>query len=150
MAAAAWVFFNKGRKNLGAAAINLLTGTFRMSLHTSASNAATVTLSTYASLTGEVTNANGYTTGGVTLTGVTWTAGASARQIRFNSSAKFWSANAGSIANIKFACIYTSGASAGAKKLLCASQLSTGQFTITSGNRLTITPAATGIFNLAG
>jgi hypothetical protein len=150
MAAGAWIFYNKGRKNLCNGGINLGTGTFRMALFTSASNAGTVTLSTYGSLTPEVTNANGYTTLGVTLTGVTWTAGASAKQMRFNCSAKFWSANAGSIASIKFAVIYTSGASAGAKKLVCASQLSTAQFTITSGNRLTITPAATGIFNLAG
>ena len=150
MAAGAWVFYNKARKNLGAGTIPLLTSTFKMTLHTSASNAATVTLSTYGSITNEVTEANGYSSSGKSLSGVTWTAGASAKQIRFNSSATFWSATGGTIPNIKYAVLWITGASAGARKLLCASTLSSSQFTISSGNRITITPAATGIFNLTG
>ena len=150
MSAAAWVFYNKARKNLGNSKIDFLANTFQMTLHTSASNAATVTLSTYGSVTGEVTEANGYSSSGKSLTGVTWTAGASAKQMRFNSSARFWSAAGGSIANIKYAVLWVTGASAGARKLLCSSTLSTSQFSISSGNRLTITPAATGIFNLTG
>src|SRR5438105_1473642 len=141
MAAGAWTFYNKARKNLGAGSIPLLTATFQMTLHTSASNAATVTLSVYGSITSEVSEANGYSSSGKSLAGVTWTAGASAKQERFNANANFWSANAGNIANIKFAVLWITRASAGARKLLCFSQLSTAQFTISSGNRLTVTPS---------
>ncbi len=121
-----------------------------MTLHTSASNAATATLSTYGSVNNQVANGNGYTTSGKQFNN-TWTAGASAASYRFNTTSvgTFWSATGGTIPNVKFAVIWCTGASAGAKKLLCYSQLSTSQFTIASGNRLTISPAATGIFNMA-
>lgn len=152
MAVGAWSFYQKFRRNLGRGAITLQSGNWRMILLTSASNAATNTLSTYGSLTNELATSNGYTAGGGTkgLLTQTWTAGASAGQYRFNySPARIWTATGGSIANIKFAVIYTSGASAGAKKLLVSSQLSTSQFTLTVGNTLTITASATGVFNLA-
>jgi hypothetical protein len=148
MAVGAWTFYQKFRRNIGRGAVTLHTGTFKMALLTSASNAATTTLSTYASLTGEVTQANGYSTnGGVkgTMT-QTWTAGASAGQYRFNyTPARVWTAGGGNIANVKFAVIY--GSAGG--HLICFSQLSTAQFNITTGNTLTITASATGVFNLA-
>lgn len=147
-AAGAWTFYNEAKKYIGAAEIDLNGSTFRMSLYTSASNAATATLSVISEVTNEVSEANGYSSSGKALSGVTWTVGASASEYRFNASATFWSANAGSIANIKFAVIWITGASAGARKLLVRSQLSTAQFTITAGNRLTITPSANGIFEL--
>jgi hypothetical protein len=147
MAAGAWVFYNKAKKNLFNGSL-LSSSSYRMSLYTSASNAATVTLSTIGSVTGELTEANGYSSSGKAITGVTWTAGASASEYRFSSSASFWSANAGTIANVKFAVIWVTGASAGARKILVRSTLSTAQFSITAGNRLTITPSANGIFEL--
>ena len=57
-------FYNHFRRNLGRGAINLSGGNFRMTLHTSASNAATATLSTYGSVTGQVAAGNGYLTSG--------------------------------------------------------------------------------------
>jgi hypothetical protein len=42
-----------------------------------------------------------------------------------------------------------SGASAGAKKLLAYAALSAGAFNITAGNRLTISPTASGFFDMA-
>lgn len=151
MAAGAWTFYNKSKKNLGAGAIPLVnaSSSFRMSLFASASNAATATLSTIGSLSNELTEANGYSSSGKALTGVTWTAGASAGQYRFNCDALVWTATGGAINNIKFAVIWYNGASAGARKLVCRSQLSTSQFNLTQNNTLTITPAATGVFNLA-
>lgn len=147
-AAGAWAFYNEAKKYIGSADIDLNGSSFRMGLYTSASNANTATLTVHASVTNEVTEANGYSSSGKAITGVTWTVGASASEYRFNSSAVFWSANAGNIANIKFAVIWITGASAGARKLLVRSQLSTAQFTLTTGNRLTITPSANGIFEL--
>lgn len=148
MAVGAWTFFNEGKKYLMSGDIDLNSSTFKMTLHTSASNAATATLSVYGSVTNEVTEANGYSSSGKSLTGVTWTAGASASEFRFDATALIWTATGGSIANVKFAVIWITGASAGARKLLCKSTLSTSQFTITIGNTLTITPSANGIFEL--
>jgi hypothetical protein len=149
MAVGAWTFYNKFKRNLGQAfPVNLGSGNFRMQLHTSASNAATTTLSIISSVTNEVAEANGYSSGKA-LASKTWTAGASAGQYRFNAAALVWTGTGGTISNIKFAVIWASGASAIARKLVCFSQLSTSQFNLTINNTLTITPAATGIFNLA-
>jgi hypothetical protein len=145
LAVGAWTFYNKFRKNLGIAAINLAGApNIRLMLFTSASNAATLTISTRGSLTSEVANAVGYATSGQICSTHTYTAGASAGQMRFNINAKQWKASGGNIISIKFAVLVVSGG-----KLICYSQLSTAQFTLTSGNTLTITPAATGVFNLA-
>jgi hypothetical protein len=151
MAASVWTYYNKFRKNLGIGNIGLLTPNVRMALFTSASNVATATLSTYGSLTSEVTQANGYTAGGGAkglLAGRTWTAGASAGSMRFSyTPAIVWTAGGGPISNVKFAVLYLSGASAGLKKLICYSQLSTAQFSVTVGNILSI-GGATGVFSL--
>src|SRR5882724_10823890 len=118
-------------------------GSFRMNLYTSASNAATLTLSTRTSVTTEVTEANGYSSSGKPLASVTWAVGASATEYRWNAAALVWTAAGGSIANIKYAVIW-GGLGTQADKLLCFSQLSTAQFTVTSGNTLNITPSANG------
>lgn len=146
MAAGAWSFYNIAKKKLMDGSIDLDTNTFRMSLYTSASNAATLTLSTRTSVTNEVTEANGYSSSGKPLASVTWATGASASEYRWNAAAIVWTAGGGSIANVKFAVIWQS--SGVADKLVCFSQLSTAQFTVTSGNTLTITPSANGIFEL--
>ena len=51
MAASAWVVYNKAKKKIGNSTLTLAATTYRMTLHTSASNAATLTLSTYSQLT---------------------------------------------------------------------------------------------------
>lgn len=149
MAAGAWTFYNEAKKYIGSAVINLASGNFRIQLHTSASNAATATLSVISSVSNEVTEANGYSSSGKALANRVWTVGASAGQYKFDADDVFWSANGGTIPNIKHAVIWLSGASAGARKLLVRSQLSTSQFTLSSGNRMTLQMAATGIFTLA-
>lgn len=147
MAAGAWSFYNEAKKYLMSADIDLNGSTFRMGLYTSASNAATATLSVHSEVTNEVSEANGYSSSGKAIT-ATWSAGASASEYRFDATALIWTATGGNIANVKFAVIWIQGASAGARKLLCYSQLSTSQFTVTTGNTLTITPSANGIFEL--
>ncbi len=108
--------------------IDLNASTVKMTLHTSASNAATATLSVFGSVSNEVTEANGYSSSGKSLT-YTWTAGASASEIRFDATAVIWTATGGTIPNIKFAVLWITGASAGARKLIGYSQLTTSQFT---------------------
>lgn len=146
MAAGAWAVYNESKKYLGNLTLSFATAK-RITLHTSASNANTATLSIYSELTNEVTEANGYSSSGKSLANVQWTQGASAGQYKFDADDPFWSANAGSIANVKFAVI--SNVSGGASgKLVCRSQLSTAQFSISAGNRMTITLNASGILTL--
>ena len=147
-AAGAWTFYNEAKKYLMSGDIDLNSSTFRMGLYTSASNAATATLSRHDQVTNEIGDGNGYSSSGKALAAVTWTAGASASEMRFDATANLWTATGGSIANVRYAVIFIEGASAGARKLLCYSALSTAQFTVTTGNTLTITPSANGIFEL--
>lgn len=148
MSAQAFKIYNKSKKQLGAGALKL-TGNFRISLYTSASNAATLTLGTRTSVTTEVTEANGYSSSGKPLSSTTWTVGASAKQYAFAAGSNpFWSANGGSIANIKFAVIWASGASATVQFLLCFASLTSSQFSLAAGNRLTLAMPAGGILTL--
>lgn len=149
MSASAWSVYNKAKRKIGAATLSLASTAFRMSLFTSASNFNTATLSTYASLTNEVSEANGYSSSGKALANENWTVGASAGQYRLDADDPFWSANGGTISNVKGAVIWLSGASAGARHLLCRSTLSSSQFSISAGNRLTIQLNASGIITLA-
>jgi hypothetical protein len=148
MAAGAWVIYNEAKKYLLQGDIDLNSSTIRMGLYTSASNAATATLSTHSQVTSEVTEANGYSSSGRALSAVTWTAGASASEMRLDSTAKIWTASGGTIGSIKYAVLFIEGASAGARKLIAYSTLSTAQFSVTTGNTLTITPSANGYFEL--
>lgn len=147
MAAGAWTVYNEAKKYIGNATLNLSTAK-RITLHTSASNANTATLSIYSELTNEVTSGNGYSTSGKALGTVAWTVGASAGSYKFDADDVVWTGTGGSIANVKFAVISnTSGGASG--KLLCRSQLTSSQFTISSGNTMTIQMASAGILTLS-
>jgi hypothetical protein len=151
MAASAWQLYNKAKQSIGNGTITLGAGVFKMVLLRSASNTSTFTLSTYASLTNEISATGGYTTGGKNIVPATgqWTVGASAKQYKFTYSTVglTFTASGASLTNVKYAVIRNStGATAG--KLLCWCQLSSSQFTVTSPNTLTILPAATGVFTL--
>ena len=148
MAAGTWTVFNKAKKKIGNATMSLASTVWRMTLHTSAMRTV-LTLSTFASLSGEVTEANGYSSSGKALANEVWTVGASAGQYKFDCDDPFWSANGGTISNIKYAVIWISGASANARHVLCRSQLSTSPFSLSAGNRLTIQMNASGVLTLA-
>jgi hypothetical protein len=151
MAASAWQLYNKAKQSIGNGTITLGAGVFKMVLARSASNASTFTLSTYASVTNEISATGGYVTGGKDLVPATalWTVGASAKQYKFTMSSVglAFTASGASLTDIKYA-ILRNSTGAGAGKLLCFCQLSSSQFTVTSPNTLTVLPAATGIFNL--
>jgi hypothetical protein len=143
MPATAFQFYNRGKRAIGSGAIQLGTSPLKMKLATSASNASTPTLSTFGSITNEVANGNGYVTGGKALASMTWTAGASAAQMRFDAADLVWTASGGTIPNVKFGVIGLSGDAP-----LVWSRFSTSQFSITDGNTLTVQFNAAGIFNL--
>jgi hypothetical protein len=147
MAASAWQLYNTAKRYIGNGTIELGVGNFKMALFTSASNTSTFTLSTFASLTSEISATGGYVGGGKLLVPATgqWTTGASAKQMKFTYSAVglTFTASGAPLTNIRYAVIYQSGG-----KLLCFCQLSSSQFTVSSPNTLTVLPAATGVFTL--
>ncbi len=149
MAAQAWKIYNRAKYHLGNKALDLNTDVFRLALVTSASNFATLTLSTWGQITGEVASAGGYASSGYTLSAPTWGTGTSAKQYKFDSTA--WgpyTATGAAIDNIKGAVIFLSAASAAAAKLLAYASLTSTEFDLAQGNTITITPAATGVFTL--
>lgn len=153
MAAGAWKIFNRAKKYIGNGTLSLSSTTFRMCLATSASNLKT-TGSAYGlinrtSLTGQVTSTLGCPVLGKALGGEVWTTGASAKQIKFDTDDLVFTATTSAIANIKYAVIFLTGASAGAQKLLCYSTLTTSQITsLAIGNTLTVQMASGGVLTL--
>jgi hypothetical protein len=149
MAAQAWKIYNLAKKKIGNGSINLAATVFRMSLVTSASNFATLTIGTHASLTNEIADGNGYSTSGKACTSEIWTVGASAKQYMFDVADLVWTATGGNIANIKGAVIWLSAASAGGRHLVATASLTSSQFTLSTGNTLTITINSSGVFTMA-
>jgi hypothetical protein len=146
MAAQAWKLYNRAIRKLGAGTI-ALPGAVRIILVGSASNFATNTLSLLGSLTDQVTSGNGYSSSGKALASETWTAGASAGQIRFDAADPIWTATGGAINSIKAAVLVMSGASAGACHVLAYASLTSNAFNLASGNTLTVQFSSSGIFN---
>lgn len=123
-----------------------------MALFLSTSNCETLSVGTgvYGDLTNEHSNANGYTTGGIALTGETWTN--SGGTTTFDCDNVVWTASGGSIV-CRFAVIYCNATvNSIVKPLLCVSLLDTtpANVTATDGNTLTIAINASGVFTLSG
>ena len=151
MAVGSYTFYNTFRKKLGKKTIDLSADNFKIALFKSTSNAATLTLSTLGSVTNEISATGGYAVHGRSILNRGWTVGTSAKQFKFVGSAPVFTASGASLNNIKFAVVFDDsvGASAGLRPLMFFVQLSTAQFTISSGNTMTIVNPATGMFTLA-
>ena len=140
MASSAWSIYNEAKKYMLDGTLDLDTNTLRIKLCGSASNAATLTLSTFASV-GTEASGGGY--GHKSLTAVSVTSILSAKSYSLDCTAVIFSAVSTNIAGVKFAVI---GVSAG--KVIAYCKLSSSQFSVTAGNTLTITPHASGIFSV--
>jgi hypothetical protein len=151
MPAGKFKLYELGKKHLSDGTFDLDSNTFKITLHGSGSNANTLaTSSIFSDITSELTTANGYTAGGITLTSVTWTN--SGGVLTFTSAAVTWTAS-GSGITARFAVIRASGTLNGlVDPILCVSLLDTtpADVTATAGNTFTITPNASGIFTLSG
>lgn len=153
MAAGKWKLYEISKKYLADGTFDLdLTTNWKMALFLSTSNANTLSVGTgvYGDLTNEHANANGYTTGGVALTGITWVN--SGGTITFDCNDPVWTASGGSIV-ARFAVIYENATlNTIVKPLLCVCLLDTtpADVTTTTGNTLTISINASGIFSLSG
>ena len=148
MAAQSFKIYNEAKRKIGAALLNLTSTAFRMTLHTSASNAATLTLSIYNSVTTEVTEANGYSSSGKALANEVWTVGASAKSYKFDCDDVVWTGTGGTIPNIKFAVIWLSAAASANRHLLCNASLTSAQFTLSQNNTLTLQINSLGVFTM--
>lgn len=140
MAAGTWTFTNTGRTSLLNGTFDLDSDTLKMALFTSSSNLG-ASSTTYAGVTGEVANGNGYTTGGVALTpslsGTT--------TVTFDTTDATWTASGGSI-TARYAAIYEVG---GNILAYCLLDTTPADITVTSGNTLTVQINASGVFTLS-
>jgi len=141
MAAGAWTFTNGGRTCLLDGTFDIDTDTWKMALFLSTSNLGP-TSTTYAALTNEHANANGYTTGGnaITLT----LSGTTTVKVDIQTD-PVWTAAGGSIV-ARFACIYEV---AGNVLCYCLLDSTPADVTVTDGNTLTVAAHASGVFDLA-
>lgn len=142
MAAGAWTFTDAGRTSLLNGDFDLDTNTFLMALFLSTSNIGAAS-TTYAGVTNEHANANGYTTGGVSMGALTLSG---TTTVTVDDPADVvWTASGGSIV-ARFAVIYESG---GNVLCYCLLDSTPADVTATTGNTLTVALHANGIFTLA-
>lgn len=142
MAAGPWTPTDATRTSLLNGTFDLDSDTFLMALFLSTSNIGAAS-TTYAGLTNEHSNANGYTTGGISL-GSLALSGTTTVTIDETTN-PVWTASGGSIV-ARFAVIYESGGN-----ILCYCLLDSApaDVTATNGNTLTVTFNVSGIATLA-
>src|SRR6185503_19323755 len=102
MAAGKWKLYDFAKKYIGDGTHDLdVTTNMQVALFLSTSNANTLSVGTgiYGDLTNEHANANGYTTGGVALTGETWTR--SGDTTTYDANDPVWTASGGSIVAVR-------------------------------------------------
>ena len=141
MAAGAWTFTSAGRTDLLDAVFDVDSDTYKMALFLSTSNLA-ASSTTYAALTNEHANANGYTTGGIAIT--LTLSGTTTVTIDIQTD-PVWTASGGSIV-ARFAVIYEVS---GNVAFYCTLDSTPADVTATNGNTLTVAANASGVATLA-
>lgn len=152
-AAGKWKVYEQAKLRMGGlTAVDFTSASnWSLALFLSTSNANTLSgSSVYADLTNEVANGLGYLTGGVAITGESFTNTTGTET--FTSGTAVWTASGGSIV-ARFGVIYKNATvNAIVKPILCVCLLDAtpADVTATTGNTLTITMNASGIFTLSG
>lgn len=141
MPASVWTFTNEGRTKLLDGTLRIGVDTFNMALFLSTSNIGAAS-TTYAGLTNEHANANGYTTGGIAV--ALTTAGTTTVTVDVTTD-PVWTASGGSIV-ARFAVIYEV---AGNVLCYCLLDDTPGDVTATDGNTLTVAIHNDGVFSLS-
>lgn len=147
MAAGKWKLYNSAKEYIGDGTIDLDSHTFKIALFSSSSNANTLTNSTLASLTNEVANGFGYTTGGQALANVTWTN--SSGTVTFDADNVSWTASGGSI-TARYAVIYDDTAASDELLAVCLLDTTPADATAADGYQFNINFNASGIFSSSG
>lgn len=141
MAAGNWTFTNGTRTSLLNGTFDLDSDTFKIALFQSTSNIGAAS-TTYAGLTNEVANGNGYTTGGNAVTGSL----SGTTTVTFDTTdPAVWTAS-GAGFSARFAVLYEV---AGNVIAYCLLDSTPADVTVTAGNTLTLTINASGVFTLA-
>jgi len=141
MAAGNWTFPNGARTRLLNGTFDIDSDTWKMALFTSSSNIGSGT-TTYAGVTNEVANGNGYTTGGASIT---LTLSGTTTVTVDVASDPVWTASGGSIV-ARFAAIYEVS---GDVLCYCLLDDTPADVTVTDGNTLTIAVSSSGVFTLS-
>lgn len=141
MAAGAWLMTNEGRTKLLDGTFDIDSDDWKMALFLSTSNIGP-TSTTYAGLTNQHANNNGYTTGGIAVN----------LQLSGTTTVKAdvetdpgWTANGGPI-TARYAVIYEVG---GNVLAYCELDDTPADVTATDGNTFTVAAHANGVFTLA-
>lgn len=141
MAAGPWVFTNASRTSLLNGTFDIDTDTWKMALFLSTSNIGAGS-TTYAGLTNEHANGNGYTTGGaaisLTLSGTTTVTVDVATD-------PVWTASGAGI-TARFAVIYEVG---GNVLCYCLLDSTPADVSVTAGNTLTVAAHSSGVFTVS-
>jgi hypothetical protein len=142
MAAGNWTFTNASRTKMLDGTFDFDTNTFLVALFLSTSNIGAAS-TTYAGVTNEHSNANGYTTGGISLGALTLSG---TTTVTVDDPADcVWTASGGSI-TARYAVLYED---AGDVVCYCLLDSTPADVTATAGNTLTLAFNASGIFTLA-
>lgn len=141
MAAGAWTLTNGSRTSLLNGTFDLDSDTFKIALFLSTSNIGAAS-TTYAGVTNEHANANGYTTGGNAVTGSL----SGTTTVTFDTTdPTAWTASGGSIV-ARYAVLYEVS---GNVLAYCLLDSTPADVTATTGNTLTVVINASGVFTLA-
>jgi len=140
-AAGAWTFTNGGRTSLLNGTFDIDSDTWKLAIFLSTSNIGAAS-TTYAGLTNEHANANGYTTGGIAIT--LTLAGTTTVTVDISVD-PVWTASGGNITG-RFGVIYEVS---GNVLCYCLLDSTPGDVTATNGNTLTVAAHADGVFTLA-
>lgn len=142
MAASAWSFTNGGRTKLLDGTFDIDSDTWKLALFLSTSNIGAAS-TTYAGVTNEHANANGYTTGGIAVT--LTLSGTTTVTVDFSTDPT-WTAAGGAI-TARFGVLYEVG---GNVLDFCTLDNAPADVSVSDGNQLTVAAHATnGVFQLA-
>lgn len=150
-AAGKWKIYEQAKLEMLKSVFDLSAGTYNVALFLSTSNANTLAVNkALADLTNEVATAFGYTAGGAAIGGATVTNVTGTET--FTANPVVWTAAGGSI-TARFAVLYKVGTFATIVNPLiavCLVDATPADVTATTGNTLTVTINAGGIFTLSG
>jgi hypothetical protein len=124
--------------------MDYLSDVIKCTLHTSAYTPAPTTDKAFATATNELTTANGYTAGGVTIAGKSIAAGATSI-FDMDDTTVTWTASGGSLV-FQYAVFHDDTVTVGPPIKPLIGYIDCGAQTITTGNTFTITTGANGLF----
>ena len=126
--------------------IDYLTDTIKMTLHTTTYTPNVDTDDFFNDATNELTTANGYTAGGITIAGKTVAYATDRSTIDMDDTTVVWTASGAGITFRYIVLWKDTGTSTTSPLIGYIDSTGSGNQTITAGNTLTVTTGATGLF----